>query len=396
MDPVRGRVAPGFEPVREAFVANFTRRGDTGAACCVYLRGRPVVDVWGGLADTTTGRAWTEDTAQLVFSATKGVTAVCAHMLVEQGRLDLDAPIARYWPEFAANGKAHIPVRWALCHRAGLAAVDGDLTLADVLAWDPVVAAIAAQAPNWEPGTAHGYHVRSFGWIVGELVRRVAGHTIGRFLAEHIAGPHDIDFRIGLPPAEQSRCARMIPPGDDFPSLATLLGADSLTTRAMHGPAGLFAYDETWNRPDVLAAEMPSSNGVGSARGLARLYAALVSDVDGGRVLAPATVAAARAVQAEGPDRVLLLPSRFGLGFMLPPMLAPGCGAESFGHPGAGGSLAFADPEAELGFGYVTTRMRFDLTGDARQRALVEAVYRVLAERLATADQTPRHSTQGS
>jgi CubicO group peptidase (beta-lactamase class C family) len=303
------------------------------------------------------------------------VTAVCANLLAERGRLDLDAPIADYWPEFAVNDKERIPLRWVLCHRAGLAAVDGDLTIEDVLAWDPVVAAIAAQAPNWEPGTTHGYHARSYGWITGEVVRRATGRSLGRFLAEEIAAPLGLDFWIGLPDDQQHRCARIIPPDGGIPSLAELLGADSLTARVLSGPSDLFAYDEMWNRPDIRAAEMPSSNGIGSARALARLYASLVGEVDGIRVLAPETVAAACVPHAEGPDRVIILPSRFGLGFTLQPMLAPDAGPEAFGHPGAGGSLAFADPAARLGFGYVTTRMKFDPTGDERTRHLVKAVY---------------------
>jgi CubicO group peptidase (beta-lactamase class C family)/pimeloyl-ACP methyl ester carboxylesterase len=377
---VGGRVAAGFEAVRDAFAANFDRHDDVGAACCVYLDGRPVVDLWGGFADLALGRPWTEDTVQIVFSATKAVTAVCVHLLAEQERINLGAPVARYWPEFAARGKEAILVAWILSHRAGLAAVDGDLTLEEVLAWDPVVAAIAAQAPNWEPGTAHGYHVRSFGWILGEIVRRVTGRSLGRFLAEAIAGPLGLDLWVGLPAGEEQRRATIIPPAD-MPALETILGRDSLTARAMSGPSGLFAYDEMWNRRDVLAAEMPSSNGVASARALARLYAACIGEVDGVRLLSARTVDAARSVQAEGPDRVLVLPSRYGLGFMLPPMLAPACGPRSFGHPGAGGSLAFADPDARLAFGYVTTRMKFDLTGDARSRELVDAVYRSLAQR---------------
>lgn len=370
-----GYVGSGFGAVRDAFTANFDRHGDCGAACCVYVDGQPVVDLWAGFADRDTGAPWREDTIQLVFSATKGVTAVCANLLVERGRLDLDAPIADYWPEFAANQKEVIPLRWVLSHRAGLAAVDGDLTLDEVLAWEPVVAAIAAQAPNWEPGTAHGYHARSYGWITGEVVRRVTGRSLGAFFAEEIARPLGLDFWIGLPDEEQQRCARIIPPGGDSPSLAELLGADSLTARVMSGPSNLFAYDEMWNRRDVRAAEMPSSNGIGSARALARLYASLVGEVNGIRVLAPETVAAACVPQAEGPDRVIILPSCFGLGFALQPMLAPSAGRDAFGHPGAGGSLAFADPAARLGFGYVTTRMKFEPTGDERSRQLVKAVY---------------------
>jgi CubicO group peptidase (beta-lactamase class C family) len=371
---IHGHVARGFEAVRDAFAGNLAHHGDVGAACCVYRRGQPVVDLWSGCADHAAGRPWDEDTVQIVFSATKGITAACVHLLVERRALELDAPVAAVWPEFGARGKDRIPLRWVLCHTAGLAAVDGDLTLAQVLAWDPVTAAIAAQAPNWPPGTAHGYHARSFGWILGEVVRRVSGRSLGRFFADEIAGPLGVDFRIGVPADQLARCARILPP-ENLPSLADLLGPDSLMARVMTGPSGLFAYDDMWNRPDVLAAEMPSSNGVGNARALARFYAALVGEVDGIRVLRPETVEVARTVQASGPDRVLYLPSWYALGFMPQPMLAPAAGPASFGHPGAGGSLGFADPEAELGFGYVTTRMKFDPAGDERSRALVAAVY---------------------
>lgn len=378
MLPSGGWTAPGFEPVRDAFAANFEDHGDLGAACCVYRDGRPVVDLWAGFADLAGGRHWHGDTVQLIFSATKGVAAVCVHRLVERGVLDLDAPIASYWPEFAANGKGGILLRWALSHRAGLAAVDGDLTLAEVLAWEPVVRAIAAQAPNWTPGKAHGYHARSYGWILGEVVRRVTGRSLGRFLADEVAGPLGLDLWIGLPEREQARCARVIPPEGGLPSIADLLGADSLTARVISGPSNLFAYDDMWNRSDLLAAEMPSSNGVASAHALARLYAALVGEVDGVRLLRPETVAAACVVQSDGPDRVLFVPSRFGLGFMLPPMLAPDVGSRSFGHPGAGGCLGFADPDARLGFGYVTTRMKLEVAGDERQKALIDATYACL------------------
>jgi CubicO group peptidase (beta-lactamase class C family) len=379
MAAVDGWVEPRFEGVREAFARNFDRHGEIGAACCVYLGGRPVVDLRGGTADPASARPWAEDTLQIVFSATKGVTAICIHLLAERGALDLDAPIAAYWPEFAACGKERIPVGWVLCHKAGLAAVEGDLTLEEVLAWDPVVEAIAAQAPNWEPGTAHGYHVRSFGWILGELIRRITGRSPGRFLAEEIAAPLGLDFWIGLPPAELPRTARLVPAPEDTPSLVELLGAESLTARAIGGPSGLFAYDGMWNRPELLAAEMPSTNGVGDARSLARLYAAVIGEVDGLRILAPETVERARQVEAEGPDRVILVPARYGLGFMLPPMLAAGAGEKSFGHPGAGGSLAFADPEAGLAFAYVMNQMRFDLRGDPRAESLVQATYESLA-----------------
>ena len=374
----QSRVEPGFEAVREAFAANFARHGEVGAACCLYRGGRCVVDLWGGLADRDAGRAWHEGTLALVFSATKGVTALCLNRLVERGELDLDAPIGSYWPEFAARGKGAITPRQVLSHRAGLAAVDGELTLPQVLAWDPVVAAIAAQAPNWEPGSAHGYHARSFGWILGELVRRITGRSLGTWFAEEMAKPLAIDFWIGLPASQLGRLANLIPPEGGSDRVAELLGSSSLTARVMNGPSDLFHYDAMWNRPELLAAEMPSSNGVGDARALARLYAATIGEVDGIRLLAPETVAAACVPHSDGPDRVILRPSRFGLGFALPPFLVPGCGPRSFGHPGAGGSLGFADPDAQIGFGYAMNEMRFDLAGDPRAVGLVEAVYRSL------------------
>ena len=375
----RGTVAPRFAAVRDAFVENFAQHGDVGAACCVYLDGRPVVDLWGGVADHTTNRAWDADTPVIVFSATKGVTATAVHLLIERGVLDADAPVASYWPEFAAAGKGGIPLRWAMAHRAGLAAVEGALSLEEVLAWDPVVRAIAAQAPNWEPGTAHGYHARAYGWILGEVIRRVTGHSPGRFVAENIAAPLGLEFWIGLPGPVMARRARMIPAGEGLPSLTDLLGADSLTARVMNGPNNLFHYDTMWNRDDVLAAEMPSSNGVGTARALARMYAALIGEVDGGRLLQPATVARATEVQSQGPDKVLIISTCFGLGFMLQPIMAPDGGPRCFGHTGAGGSTAFADPDAGMSFGYVTSQLRFDMAGDPRSRALVRAVYASLA-----------------
>jgi CubicO group peptidase (beta-lactamase class C family) len=378
---VRGFVEPRFTPVRDAFARNFVAHGDVGAACCVHHRGRVVVDLHGGVADRSTGRPWDERTLQLVFSSTKGVTAACVLRLVERGVLDLDAPVARYWPEFAMNGKGGIPVRWLLSHRAGLAAVDGDYTLDEALSWDPVVAALAAQPPAWPPGTQHGYHLRSYGWLLGELVRRVTGRTIGRFLADEIARPLGLDLWIGLPASEAPRVSRIVPPDPPSGPMAEvferLFAPDTLAGRALTGPSNLFHYDEMWNRRALHAAELPSSNGIASARALARLYAALAGEVDGVRVLRAETVARATEVQSDGPDAVLFLPTRFGLGFMLPPALAPSAPATAFGHPGAGGSLAFADPAADIGFAYVMNRMRLDLE-DRRADSLVAALYQAL------------------
>jgi CubicO group peptidase (beta-lactamase class C family) len=372
---VCGRVQPGFEAVAEAFAENFTSHDEVGAACALYLGGRPVVDLWGGFADPQREKPWQEDTAVLVFSAAKGPTATCVNQLVEAGRLDVDLPVAHYWPEFGCNGKQEITIRQVLSHQAGLAAVEGDLTLEQVLAWDPVVAAIAAQAPNWEPGTQHGYHARSFGWILGELVRRTTGQSLGQYLAKEIAGPLGLHYWLGLPQQQLSRCATLIPPEGGSDAVAALLGADSLTAKVMGGPSGLFGYNDMWNQAEVLAAEMPSSNGVGDARSLARFYAAVFEEVDGVRLLGPSQLALACEAQACGPDAVIFRETCFGLGYALQPFLAPGAGPNSFGHPGAGGAVAFADPDAQLGFAYVMNAMQFNLEGDSRSVGLIKAVY---------------------
>jgi CubicO group peptidase (beta-lactamase class C family) len=375
---VEGTCETAFEPVRAAFAANFDDRDEVGAAVALYVDGRPVVDLWGGVADLATGRPWEEDTIALVFSTTKGATATCALLLVERGELDLDAPVADYWPEFAAAGKERIPVRWLLTHQAGLPLVDGDFTLEDVVAWKPIVDALAAQRPEWTPGTVHGYHMRTFGWLVGEVVRRVTRRTIGTFFAEEVAAPLGLDFWIGLPEEQESRCAAVVAPRGRHGEALELMGAlpgDHLLARVAPGPSRLFAYDERWNRRELHAAEMPSSNGIGDARSLARLYAALVGEVDGVRLLGAETIAAAATPQASGPDRVLMRDMSFGVGFMVPPILSPVAGRGAFGHAGAGGSLAFADPEAGFGFAFVMNDLRFELTEDRRSRTLVEAVY---------------------
>jgi CubicO group peptidase (beta-lactamase class C family) len=374
---IAGRIRPGLEPLLNAFERNFNEFGDVGAAVAVYYRGELVADLWGGLADDTTGRPWEEDTVALVFSAAKGPTATCLNRLIDQDLLDVDAPVADYWPEFGCNGKQAITLRQVMCHSAGLAAVDGELTLEQVLAWDPVVAAIAGQAPNWEPSSQHGYHARTYGWILGELIRRITGLSAGQYLASEICGPLGLRYWVGLPAEELANCARLIPPEGGSDRVAELLGADSLTARVMSGPSQLFSYSDMWNRPELLAAEMPSSNGVGDARSLARHYAVLLEE--GNELLSADQLSRAREVQSRGPDAVIFHETCFGLGYMLQPSLAPAAGPNSFGHPGAGGSVAFADPDAQISFAYVMNAMQFNLEGDPRSSALVEAVYGSLA-----------------
>jgi CubicO group peptidase (beta-lactamase class C family) len=392
---IHGCAAPGFEAVRDAFEANFERppdplnlllgvdRGEVGAAVAVYHRGAKVVDLWGGEADRTTGRPWAEDTLALVFSTTKGVTAIAANLLAQQGRLDLEAPVAAYWPEFAQAGKDAIAVRQVLAHQAGLPWIDGTMTVEEALEWDVVVDALARQATAWEPGTRHGYHATTFGWLVGELVRRVSGLSLGAFVRKEIAGPLGLDLWVGLPVEQHHRVAPIealaVP---DAPEVAGLvdafLGPEAPLGRALFAPGGAWAAEgfAAFNRPDVLAAEVPAANGVTDARSLARLYAACVGDVDGTRLLTDESVARALGPHTEGVDTVMLdLDVQYGLGFHIPgPALKLG-GPRSFGHYGAGGSLGFADPDLELGFGYVMNRMALSITGDPRTSTLIDAVY---------------------
>ncbi|ARF62604.1 esterase [Streptomyces violaceoruber] len=390
MTVINGEVAAGFEPVREAFAANFARREDIGAAVCVYQDGRPVVDLWAGVADPDTGRPWERDTLQLVYSATKGVTATAAHLLAQRGALDLDAPVAEYWPEFAANGKVGIPVRWLLSHQAGLVALDEPVPLGKALAWHPMTAALAAQCPQWIPGTAHGYHGRTWGWLVGEVIRRVSGRTPGCFFAEEIARPLGLDFFIGLPAGERDRVSRMVyrkpdvdlttVPEESVPEdLRDLVAAwrdpNSLSNRAfaVTDPANI-----DFDSPEVQAAELPSSNGIGTAHALARMHAALIGEVDGVRLLTPETLASATEEQASGQDRVMLAPSRFSTGYMLPTTTIPMTGPSAFGHTGRGGSLGFADPKHGIAFGYVMNHI-IGGPDDLRATTLAEAVRRSLA-----------------
>ncbi len=383
MTRVHGEVAAGFEPVRRAFERNFVERGEVGAAVSVVLGGRCVVDLWGGVADPESGRPWQEDTLALLFSSTKGITATCVHRLVEQGKLDLDATVASLWPEFAAHGKEGVTLADVLTHQAGVPAIEAPVSVEEVFAWDPVCAAVAAQRPAREPGTKHGYHVRTFGWILGEVVRRETGVSLGTWLAREIAAPLGLDLFVGLPAELEPRVATLIPPpAPSDPKEKALrdrfLGPDTLLGSALLGPSGNFGYGPLWNTPELHAAELPSSNGIGSARSLARFYGAVVSEVEGTRVLSPETVARASEARTDGPDALLHLPTRFGLGYMLPPTLSPACPRGAFGHPGAGGSLGFADPELGLGFGYAMNRMDLGLTGDPRASDLVEATYACL------------------
>lgn len=375
---IEGQVSPEFAGVRDAFEANFAEHGEVGASVCVYQRGRPVVHLWGGTANVATGEPYTDETLQLVFSTTKGATALCAHLLAQRGELDLDAPVARYWPEFAAGGKEGILVRWLLSHRAGLCAITEPITIEEFLAWHPAVERLADQAPLWEPDTAHGYHAVTFGHLVGEVVRRVSGHSLGTFLAEEVCAPLGIEFHVGLSAAEEHRVAPLIDfdftaagGGEIDPMFLALLTPGTLTNRAFSNPPLLV---ELFNRSEVLAAEIPAANGITNARSIARMYAAMVGEVDGCRLLSSAQVDEARRLQSEGNDLVLVPnPSRIGSGWFLPDAVSPMLGDGSFGHSGLGGSLGCVSPERELSFGYTMNQCRADADGDPRTKALLAA-----------------------
>ena len=368
----------------DTFVQNFHTRQDLGAACAVFVRGRPVVDLWGGVADAATGRAWGADTAAVIFSCTKGILAVCAYLLVQDGSLELDAPVARWWPEFAGHGKGAITVREVLAHRAGLAWLDADLSLDDVLAWTPVIRAIEQQAPSEPPYAGYRYHPLTYGWLVGELIRRVGGTMPGRFFRDRLGDPLGLRTWIGTPPAVRATVARMEPPLPDEDSDAARLAArlaatDPAVTRGltMGGAFGFPVEDGrvSFNDPRIQGAEVPGANGVSTAASLARLYAACVSPVDGRPVLHATSLDDALRVQSSGPQ-LSGIPddgARWGTGFQLSSdPVQPMLGATSFGHAGAGGQLAFGDREHEVGFAYLSNQMGG--YGDARARSLTTAL----------------------
>ena len=384
---VNGTVAEGFEPVRDAFARNFEALGDRGAAVAVYRDGQRVVDLWAGTRDVDGAEPWERGTAQIVRSATKGVAAAVPLLLHQRGELNLDAPVAEYWPEFKARGKERVLVRHVLNHRAGLPVLDHPLTPEESL--DPLKGpgAVAAQAPVWEPGTDHGYHALTYGWMLDELVRRVTGVGAGEWIAAEIAGPLGAELWLGLPAGEEAagrtgRVGRIEAPEPTGglrarPKRSVTEAYEdpgSLTNRAF----GAIAPFPDQNDPAYRASALPATNGIATADGLARFYAALIGEVDGVRLLSPATVGLARAEESSGPDRVLVVNSRFGLGYMLHGSASPFLGAGSFGHPGRGGSLGFADPETGIAFGYVTNGFRKTVTADPRAQALVRAVRQAL------------------
>lgn len=380
--PLQGKCDPRCMAVCDAFTENFAARGEVGAAVCVYVDGKPVVDLWGGYADAARSKPWDQNTIVSVASTTKGMVALCTHMLVERGLLDLDAPVARYWPAFAQAGKDTLPVRWLLSHRAGLPAVRRDMPPQSLYDWHAFTGALAETEPWWAPGTQHGYHAMTFGHLVGEVIRRVSGKSVGQFFRTEVAGPLGADFFIGVPEAEDFRAAAVLPdppplPGDTTMWDVILRDPTSMAGRAFLNPP---RTPEVVNTRAWRAAEIPAGNGHTTARALARIYGALAHGgaLDGIGLLRRTTIDAAIVEQSFGLDAVLSFPTRFGLGFMLPTPERPfGPNPQAFGHPGRGGSIGFADLAGGVGFGYVMNQYK---TGtlqnpDLRWPTLVEAVY---------------------
>jgi CubicO group peptidase (beta-lactamase class C family) len=383
---IRGYVSKGFEAVRVAFVENFSRRMELGAACCVYRRGEKVVDLWGGIRNKTTGEPWEEGTMVLVHSTTKGLAAMTLAVAHSRGWLDYEEPVCKYWPEFAQQGKDKITVRQLLAHQAGLHAFDEPVDRSGVADFDHLAVVMARQKPAWEPGTRQAYHAISLGFYQSELLRRVdpQHRSLGRFFQDEIASPLELDFYIRLPESipdstlakveQPSLIARLL----GFPlwlQLEVLNHRSHLYRALMANPGNELSYDE--QRVYARDLEVPSGGGVGTARAIARAYGAFAS---GGHELQlrPETVQllAAPAIPAECGfyDECLKGEVQFSLGFMKPSPLWPFGNPGSFGAPGAGGSLGYADPQTGIGYAYVTNQMGTSLTGDPRDVALRNAL----------------------
>ncbi|MCA3723816.1 serine hydrolase domain-containing protein [Phenylobacterium sp.] len=370
---VHGTCDPRFESVRKTFAGNLESGADVGASFAVTLNGEMVVDLWGGWADAGKTRPWETDTLVNVYSTTKTMTALTALLLADRGQLDFHAPVARYWPEFAANGKSAVTVAHLMSHSSGLSGWKEPITVEDLYDWEKATALLAAQAPFWEPGTAPGYHGMTQGFLVGEVVRRITGASLGTVFRTEIAEPLGADFHIGLPASEDHRVAELIPPppgqgmaeGDDLPELTANMSnnprvpVEVTQTRAWRG------------------AEIPAAGGHGNARAIARVHAILANggEVDGRRYMSEAGCRRALELQVEGQDLVMHIPARFGLGFGLagPTMPTPNPNTIFWG--GYGGSLAIIDMDARTSFGYAMNRMAPTTTGDMRGFGLIMDIW---------------------
>ena len=385
---IQGHCDEKFRRVRDEFAESFATRGEIGAAVSVIAGGKTVVDLWGGRAHPDEPKPWTRDTLVMVFSSTKGATALCAHVLASRGLLDLDAPVARYWPEFAAGGKSELPVRMLLNHQAGLPAIGPKMSESSMFDWQATTDALARQEPWWVPGSAHGYHPITYGFLVGEVVRRVSGRSLGRFFREEVAAPLGLDFWIGLPESEESRVARLRPaplPTQSNPFFDALVDRSTVTNRAFLNPPTLMKPPGIFSR-EARAAEIPAANGMATARSLAGMYAPLAcgGKLGGIELVDRDTLGRMSRVESEGEDVVLRLPTRFASGFMKTMDNRPtdsarlGPNDAAFGHVGAGGSIGMADPEAGIAIGYTMNAMGLGVLLNERGQALIDAVYESL------------------
>ncbi|MFF9210120.1 MULTISPECIES: serine hydrolase domain-containing protein [unclassified Streptomyces] len=381
---VHGHCDPRFTAVREAFEENFRQRGELGAAVAVTVDGVTAVDLWGGWADAARTRPWERDTVVNVWSTTKGPVALAAHLLADRGLLDLDAPVARYWPEFAAAGKEGVLVRHLLSHRAGLAGLREPHSFEELCDWELTTRRLAATEPWWEPGTRSGYHALTYGFLVGEVVRRVTGMLPGAFLRKEVTGPLGIDFTIGLPEEEAHRAAELVhaPARADSEQGAVFAQLAPAALAALTNPPVGAAQANTarWR-----AAEIPAANGHGTARAVAALYGILAGRGAYGDARVLSAEAAERVREGQGACRDLVLGAGFahetevGLGLWLSgPNGSYGPNPKAFGHDGFGGSCGLADPEAGVSLGYVMNRMGPHIADDPRKTALVDALYGAL------------------
>lgn len=384
---IQGECDQRFNLVKEIFIENLKGETEIGEGVAVTLGGQPVVDLWGGYVDSRHSSLWQKETIVNVFSTTKGITAICALRLVEAGLLDLDKPVAHYWPEFGENGKDKITVRHVLSHRAGLPAIREKLPDEALYDWDRMCGALANEEVWWEPGTEHGYHPVTFGWLVGEVIHRITGKTVGQYFKQELADPLGLEFYIGLNDEQISRTARISKYKDlsenpePHPVIKEILeNPAGMTSLAFINPLSIATGENTedWRR-----SEIPSANGHCTARALARLYGALScgGELDNVHVLGKDILKLCYTETSNGADLVFGVGTRFSHGFMMSQerdLAGFGPGKRSFGHPGAGGSVGFADPDAEIGFGFVMNKMGPHILLDPRASRLIDAVYACL------------------
>ena len=375
---LQGEVDPAFAAVADTFMSGFSAGRDVGAALGVVVAGELVVDVWAGHTDRKKTDLWKQDTLCCVFSSTKGIAAICILQAVADGLLELDEPLSTAWPEFAGEGKGAITLRHVLSHQSGVIGFHEPVSRELIYDWEGFCAALAQERPWWVPGEQHGYHARTFGFLLGELLRRKAGRSIGEWLRDRLAGPYGLDLHIGLGSAELSRCAQMVPariragqaavPESAEAMMAAMQDKTTPTGAAFQNPSMGPSY---MNSDEFRLAELPAMNGHAAARDLARLYAHLP------KLLPTSLLNEATQVHSSGPDQVLLSHSQFGLGFMLHDEAAPiGVRSGTFGHAGAGGSMAFYDPGAQIGFCYAMNQMQAGVvTGGESAMSCAEAVY---------------------